>query len=79
MGLFSDAKDRAQAAGEMAAATVAGCPDPLNHYDTEVNKGSVNVTLLKGRLANRFQAGYRLAHIFEQGSNTVMIFEHSHG
>ncbi len=79
MGLFGDAKERGAAAKEAAAAVVAGCPDPLNHYDTEVNKGSVSMTMLKGRLAVRFEDGYRLAHIFEQGGNTVMVFEHSHG
>lgn len=78
MGLFSDAKERQQAAQDAAAVSVQGCPDPLNHYDTEVNKGAVNMTVLKGRLAVRYREGYRLAHVLEQGGNTVMVFEHHH-
>lgn len=78
MGLFSDARERGDAAKDVAAEVIAGCPDPPNHYATEVNKGSISVTLLQGNLALRFQRGYRLAHAFEQNGNTVLIYEHAH-
>lgn len=71
-------RENADAAKAAAAETVAGCPDPANHYATEVNKGSINMTLLQGHLANRFRQGYRLAHVLEQDKNTIMVFEHAH-
>ena len=36
------------------------------HYDTEVNKGSVNMGFLAARLNERYQKGWRLHTIFEQ-------------
>ena len=44
-------------------------------YDTEVNKGSINVGRLTKHLNERAERGWRLAHIFEQDGNTVMVFE----
>jgi hypothetical protein len=76
MGLFSDARERGSAVQEAAAAAVGSCPDPVNHYDTEVNRGSINMMAFKGSLAQRYRDGYRLAHIYEQDKNTVMVFEH---
>jgi hypothetical protein len=76
MGLFNDAKERGAATQEAAAAAVGSCPDPGNHYDTEVNRGSINMLALKGMLTQRYRNGYRLAHIYEQDKNTVMVFEH---
>jgi len=78
MGLFSEAKDRAQAASEVAAVSVAGCPDPLKHYEATVNKGSVNTTMFTGELSVRFRSGYRLAHMAEQNGNLLCVWEHSH-
>lgn len=55
------------------------CPDPNNHYVTDVNKGSINMRHWQARLTQMWQHGYRLAHVFEQDGNTVMVFEHTMG
>ena len=44
-------------------------------YDTEVNKGSINMGQLKDKLNKRGKDGWRLAHAFSQEANTVLIFE----
>jgi hypothetical protein len=44
-------------------------------YDTEVNKGSINMGHLARHLNDRQSKGWRLDHIFEQDGNTVLIFE----
>ena len=59
--------------GGRPAAGPAGC---VNHYVTEVNKGSLNMGRWQGRLNEMHQGGYRLAHVFEQDGNTVQVFEH---
>ena len=45
------------------------------HYDAEVNKGSLSVTVLAALLNKRWSDGWRLDHVFEQHGNTVLIFE----
>jgi hypothetical protein len=62
----------------VAAASVAACPDPGSHYKTEVNKGSINMRVWQGHLADMYRSGYRLEHVFEQDGNTVQVYEH-HG
>lgn len=44
-------------------------------YITEVNKGSISVKMLGPKLNQMRQNGYRLAHVFEQHGNTVLIYE----
>jgi hypothetical protein len=44
-------------------------------YQTEVNKGSVNMRSLTNHLNEMGQQGWRLHSIFEQDKNTVMVFE----
>ena len=58
---------------------MSSCPDPKNHYSTEVNKGSINMGRWQGHLNDMYGRGYRLAHVFEQDKNTVQVFEHAHG
>lgn len=44
-------------------------------YDTEVNKGSINMRSLSSNLNKRGSEGWRLAHAFQEGGNTVLIYE----
>ena len=46
-----------------------------DHYQTEVNKGDVNMRALESDLNQRYEDGWRLAHVFEQGGNVVFIWE----
>lgn len=78
MGWMDGQRARHEAAQAVAEESVSGCHDPATHYATEVNKGSANMTLLMGALNQRYSRGYRLAQAFEQGGNTVMVFEHNH-
>ena len=47
----------------------------VGHYDTQVNKGSLQMGILKNMLNNRWERGWRLHSIFEQNGNTIMVFE----
>lgn len=49
---------------------------PGDHYQTEVNKHDINMGRWEKKLNARYQGGYRLAHVFEQNGNTVMVWEH---
>ncbi len=69
---------RVEASRESATVATENCPDPRSHYVTEVNKGSINATVWAGSLNVRYQNGYRLAHVYEIGGNTVQVFEHNH-
>lgn len=44
-------------------------------YDAVVNKKSINMAVLTQQLNQRWEHGWRLAHIYEQAGNSVMIFE----
>jgi hypothetical protein len=46
-------------------------------YEVEVNKGRLSAMGLSASLNMRAGKGWRLAHIFEQHGNTVLIFEQS--
>lgn len=74
--LADEQRDRAAATQAGAASVVGTCPNPAEHYDTEVNKGSVNMGALRTHLGTRYRQGYRLAHVYEQHDNTVLIYEH---
>jgi hypothetical protein len=57
-----------------SSAGPAACPG--KHYETEVNKHDINMGRWESKLNSRYQRGYRLAHVFEQNGNTVMVWEH---
>ena len=57
---------------------MSACPNPNNHYVTEVNKASINMGRWQSSLNDMYGRGYRLAHVFEQDKNTVQVFEHAH-
>lgn len=44
-------------------------------YDTEVNKGSINMRSLASTLNKRGSEGWRLAQAFQEGGNTILIYE----
>ncbi len=46
-----------------------------DHYDAEVNRGDLDVGSLTKKLNKRHDEGWKLAHIFEQAGNTVMIWQ----
>lgn len=76
--MAAEQTERQQASLEAARQVAESCPDVMNHYDTEVNKGSINMAAWKQSLNRRYQQGYRLAHVYSQDGNTVLVFEHSH-
>ena len=45
------------------------------HYQVEVNKRGLSVTALTRTLNERWENGWRLAHLIEQRGNTVLVFE----
>lgn len=45
------------------------------HYQVEVNKRGLSVTALTKTLNDRWENGWRLAHMLEQRGNTVLVFE----
>ena len=45
------------------------------HYDVEVNKRGLSVKALTRTLNERWDNGWRLAHVLEQRGNTVLVFE----
>jgi hypothetical protein len=48
-----------------------------NHYEAEVNKGSINMRHFSAKASDRYSKGWRLAHLYEQDGNTVMVWEHN--
>jgi hypothetical protein len=45
------------------------------HYEADVNRGDLNMRSLTDELNDRHDKGWKLAHIFEQGGNTILIWE----
>jgi hypothetical protein len=45
------------------------------HYQVEVNKRGLSVSSLTTTLNQRWDNGWRLAHVIEQRGNTVLVFE----
>lgn len=45
------------------------------HYESEVNRGSLNMRTFTATLNSRWNGGWRLSHLFEQDGNTVMVWE----
>ena len=46
-----------------------------DHYQAELNEGSINVGSFNRQLNDRWEKGWRLARLFEQGGNTIMVWE----
>ena len=46
-----------------------------DHYETEVNEGNINMTMLQRKLNKRYDDGWKVAHIFSEGGNTIIIWE----
>ena len=45
------------------------------HHEVEVNKRGLSVKSLTRTLNERWDNGWRLAHLLEQRGNTVLVFE----
>ena len=45
------------------------------HYQVDVNKRGLSVTALTKTLNERWENGWRLAHVLEQRGNTVLVYE----
>lgn len=75
-GLVEDARAIATEAdlGEGLAVEAIAEADAL-HYQVEVNKRGLSVNALTTTLNQRWDNGWRLAHILEQRGNTVLVFE----
>ena len=65
----------AEADLDEGAATKAIAELEAMHYLVEVNKRGVSVSALTTTLNERWENGWRLAHVLEQRGNTVMVFE----
>lgn len=77
-GLVVNAKRAAAEAGlrdgdGMAATAIARAE--AHHYEVEVNKRGLSVKALTKTLNERWDDGWRLAHLLEQRGNTVLVFE----
>ena len=46
-----------------------------DRYDTEVNRGDLNMGALARNLNDRYEKGWALHTIFEKEGNTVIIYE----
>lgn len=46
-----------------------------DHYEAEVNKGDINMRSLQRQLNDRYEDGWKLAHIYSEAGNTVLIWE----
>ncbi len=75
-GRVEDARDVAVDAdlSEGMAAKAIAEVDAL-HYQVEVNKRGLSVNALTNVLNQRWENGWRLAHLLEQRGNTVLVFE----
>ena len=75
-GLVDEARDIAAEAdlGEGVAAKAIAQAEEL-HYQVEVNKRGLSVANLTKVLNQRWDNGWRLAHMLEQRGNTVLVFE----
>ena len=46
-----------------------------DHYEIEVNEGSVNMKRFAQMANERHVNGYRIAHVFMQEGNTIVVWE----
>lgn len=65
--------DEAGLVGGPAAGAIAKVE--AMHYQVEFNKRRFNAGLLSNTLNERWENGWRLAHVLEQRGNTVLVFE----
>lgn len=47
----------------------------VTHYDADVNEGGINMAAFTSQLNRRWDDGWKLAHAFEQGGNTILVWE----
>jgi hypothetical protein len=74
-GLVRDAREiAAEAPGDGVAAEAIAEVEAM-HYQVEVNKRGLSTTALTKVLNQRWDNGWRLAHMLEQRGNTVLVFE----
>lgn len=45
------------------------------HYEIDVNKGSMRKQSFEAAANKRWANGYRIAHVYEQDGNTVVVWE----
>lgn len=45
------------------------------HYDASVNKGDLNMRAFADEMNDRWEKGWKVAHVFEKGENTVVVWE----
>jgi hypothetical protein len=67
--------EKARAIAPDGAAVEAIAEVDAMHYQVEVNKRGLSVTALTKTLNERWENGWRLAHMLEQRGNTVLVFE----
>jgi hypothetical protein len=60
--------------GDAVAEGQAGVKDD-DRYMVEVSSGAVDARALGHTFNQRWEAGWRLAHVYSQASNTVMVWE----
>lgn len=46
-------------------------------YEIEVNEGSVNMKRFEQAANERAENGYRMAHVYSQEGNTIVVWERS--
>lgn len=46
-----------------------------DHYEAEVNKDSLNMRSFTRDLNNRWENGWKLAHVYVHEANTVTVWE----
>ena len=73
--MVEEAREIATDAGPDGAAADAIAAVDAMQYQVEVNKRGLSVTALTKTLNERWENGWRLAHILEQRGNTVLVFE----
>jgi hypothetical protein len=61
MGLFSGAFSGGERGGK--------------HYEVEVNREDMNAGAFERAANERYENGYRIANLFQQGGNTVCVWE----
>ena len=75
-GRIEEARELVQDADlDEGMATKALAEAEALQYQVEVNKRGLSVSALTKTLNERWDNGWRLAHILEQRGNTVLIFE----
>ena len=50
-----------------------------DHYDASVNKGDLNMRSFTDEMNDRWRDGWRVAQVFMQGGNTIVIYERRAG